>query len=404
MGQGWRLRQLHGGCVDHYLEIENGLPLTAFGDSLNVYLNVPHFPASNLFSRYGKRVTVLGFPATHELAIDLIKGTATLSRAAGNETWADTKIPVTIGASAQVIELAIPFDGLTQVDDKTSLGPLESGDNIVARVILSRAQKDLATLPLQGPMRFTVPDLGTSQLLLTVKDAKSDDHGPGSYTYPTDVVFKPGMYDMLEFTVAQEAQNYVFRLKFNGPVENPWGSGNGLSPHTVDIYMDLDHKAGSGSRRLFDARNAAVGAADAWDVAILAEGWQYGVFKVGQDGKPEKMTVDLKIITDPAAGVVTVRVPKTALPGDPLTFGYLAVVLSQDGFGPNRVRDVNASAEQWRLGGGAADTNHTRIIDVAWDGTPTQEALLSAYKPSKETNMDNVNTDDFAQLPMVRAK
>lgn len=82
----------------------------------------------------------------------------------------------------------------------------------------------------------------------------------------------------------------------------------------------------------------------------------------------------------------------------------LAVVLSQDGFGPNRVRDVNPSAEQWRLGGGPDDTNHTRIIDVAWDGKPTQEDMLSKDKPSKETNMDNVKDDDFAQLMMARVK
>jgi carbohydrate-binding DOMON domain-containing protein len=95
-------------------------------------------------------------------------------------------------------------------------------------------------------------------------------------------------------------------------------------------------------------------------------------------------------------------VPKNALPGDPTTWGYLAVVLSQDGFGTNRVRDVQPKAEQWRVGGGPDDTNHTRIMDVAWDGTPSQEEMLSAYRPSKEVNLDKVDTDDFAQLRMVR--
>jgi hypothetical protein len=69
-----------------------------------------------------------------------------------------------------------------------------------------------------------------------------------------------------------------------------------------------------------------------------------------------------------------------------------------------RVRDVLPQAAQWRLGGGPADTNHTRILDLAWPAgrSPTQEALLSAYRPSQEPNLDRLGPDDFAQLPMLR--
>jgi len=384
-----------------YLLLESSEPWASVGDFVGIYLNVPRYPATVLFSRYGKPTTVLGFAATHEVAVDLRKGTAILNRAQDG-TWLASPLPVTLGLGGQVMELAIPYEGLTRRDEETSLGPLESGDTILARVVLAKNQKDVAQVPTQGPARFTVPDLGTMQVILTVKDPKGDDHGPGTYTYPTDPVFKAGIYDILEFTVAQEETTYVFRVKFNGPVENVWGSPNGLSPHTIDIYLDTDHTAGSGSRRLLDARNAAVSAEDAWDWVLWAEGWAPGVFKVGKDGKPEKADVPMKIVTDPAGGTVTIRVPKNALPGDPTTWGYLAVVLSQDGFGTNRVRDVQPKAEQWRVGGGPDDTNHTRIMDVAWDGTPSQEEMLSAYRPSKEVNLDKVDTDDFAQLRMVR--
>jgi carbohydrate-binding DOMON domain-containing protein len=145
----------------------------------------------------------------------------------------------------------------------------------------------------------------------------------------------------------------------------------------------------------------------AWDYTIWAEGWTPGVYKVGTDGKPVKMDVALKIVVDPVARAVTLRVPKDAIPGDPKTFGYLGVMLGQEGFpaaGVWRVRDVEPNAAQWRFGGGAKDTNHTRIIDVAWDGTPGQEELLSKYKPSQETALERVPPDDFAQLKMVRVK
>jgi hypothetical protein len=64
---------------------------------------------------------------------------------------------------------------------------------------------------------------------------------------------------------------------------------------------------------------------------------------------------------------------------------------------------VEPQAAQWRFGGGPADTNHTRIIDVAWPAgrAPTQEESLGSYKPSQETNLDLFEPDDLAILPMV---
>ena len=382
-----------------HLLLQSNQPWSAVADFAGVYLNVPRYPYTALFSRYGQRTTVLGFPATHEVAVDLTKGTATLSRASKEGAWQAVAIPVAVGVGGQIIELTITYDGLTQGDGRASLGPLESGDNIVATAVLAKSQKDVAQAPVDGPARFTVPDLGTSQVLLTITDPKGDDHGPGPYTYPTDGVFKAGGYDILEFTVAQEAANYVFKVKLNAPVENPWNSPNGMSVQTIDIYLDTDPK--SGAQMLLPMHNAAVSASDAWDYALLAEGWNPGLYKVGPDGKPVQTTETLKIVTDPAAGTVTIRVPKTALPGDPTTWGYLAVVLSQDGYGPNRVRDVNPKAEQWRGGGGPDDTNHTRIFDVAWVGTPTQEEMLSKYTPSKETEPP---LSSYAVLRMVRGQ
>jgi hypothetical protein len=92
---------------------------------------------------------------------------------------------------------------------------------------------------------------------------------------------------------------------------------------------------------------------------------------------------------------------------DPATWGYLGVVMGQEGYpasGVWRIRDVEASPQQWRFGGAPAGTNHTRIIDVAYPSGfgPTQEEALSSYPASQEANMDALGPDDLAQLPMVR--
>ena len=93
---------------------------------------------------------------------------------------------------------------------------------------------------------------------------------------------------------------------------------------------------------------------------------------------------------------------------DPARAAYLGIVASQDGFpsqGVWRLRDVFQTAEQWKLGGGPDDTNHTRIIDAAIpaDAPKSQEEFLSAYPPSQETNLDLLAPDDFPQLPALPA-
>ena len=107
-----------------------------------------------------------------------------------------------------------------------------------------------------------------------------------------------------------------------------------------------------------------------------------------------------------ARGEVSIIVPRAALGGlDPMTCAYVGLVLSQDGFpapGVRRVRDVLPKPQQWRIGGGPTDTNHTRVMDVAWpDGrSPGQEDFLGAYPASQEKNTALLKPDDFAQIPM----
>ena len=93
---------------------------------------------------------------------------------------------------------------------------------------------------------------------------------------------------------------------------------------------------------------------------------------------------------------------------DPAKAGYAAAVLSQDGFpaaGVWRVRDVEATNSQWKLGGAPADMNHTRIIDFvqAADAKPTQEEALSNY-PAATGDIGQLTPDDFAIIPLLKAQ
>ncbi|MGD8243595.1 MAG: glucodextranase DOMON-like domain-containing protein [Anaerolineae bacterium] len=289
---------------------------------------------------------------------------------------------------------------------------MASGDRVQMRAVYSQGTtedaSDLVLMPTSGPALVVVPDLGLTTEVLEITDPENDDHGPGSYTYPTDAVFQPGAFDVTSFGVGYDDTNIVFRLTLGGPLENVWDSPNGVSVQTVDIYIDQDGP-GSGDRLLLPGRNAALTSGHAWDYAIWVEGWTPGIYVPG-DEAPTQVDADMVVIADPGQSKITVKVPRAVLGDDPENWAYAAAMLGQEGFpagGVWRVRDVEPSAAQYRFGGAPAGiTNHTRIIDLAWPAdagsTPTQEEMLSDYPPSQEADLDALGPDDFAQVRMLQ--
>jgi carbohydrate-binding DOMON domain-containing protein len=238
---------------------------------------------------------------------------------------------------------------------------------------------------------------------LDITDPEGDDHGPGEYTYPTDAVFAAGCYDILNFQVGSDSENIVFKFTMQGPIENPWGSPNGLSVQTFDIYIDKDGD-GQGGISFLPGRNLALQEGYAWDYAITVEGWEPGIYIPGEAG-PEKVATssDFQILADTGQKKVTIRIPMSILGENPEGWKYTAMVLSQDGYpsgGVMRVRDVNQTAEEYRLGGGGADTNHTRVIDLVRPEPGVQESWLGSYTPS-QAEQGELTQADFARIEML---
>ena len=70
-------------------------------------------------------------------------------------------------------------------------------------------------------------------------------------------------------------------------------------------------------------------------------------------------------------------------------------VLSQEGYaatGNLRVREVQETAQEWRLGGGHDSNINPNVLDLLAPPGMTQEEILGAY---------DVNTGKPAEVPMV---
>jgi len=256
----------------------------------------------------------------------------------------------------------------------------------------------MAMVPEAGPARMVVPDLGTAEPVLSIVDPVGDDHGPGSYTYPTDAVFTPGSFDITSFDVAYNDRNVVFTFGINADIANPWGSAIGLSVQTFDIYLDVD-AAPTGARELLEGRNARLADQYGWDIAIWVEGWNQKLLVPNADGNPVELPGNpARVVVDAANGTVSILVPRSIIEesvsvtplGQPEQWRYLGVVLSQDGYpsaGVRRVRDVEPTASQWRIGGGTGEAGDTRIMDVALpeDADISQEEGLQSALPMIES-------------------
>jgi alpha-amylase/alpha-mannosidase (GH57 family) len=398
---GYDARNLH-----FRVDLRRNLADLGEGARVGIYLALPRQPYGHPFTRLSaeqEAKTLLGFQAGYAVEVAWAAGKATgqLWRVGRWGTWESVGALEQVGAEGKTVEVSVPLD---------LLGDAEPGDVVSMRAVASEPARDLALAPAGGPAQLVLPDLGLAETILEVADPQGDDHGPGTYTYPTDKVFEPGVFDLAAFNVSHDDKNLIFKFRLYGPINNVWGSGINLSVQTFDVYIDVDPGAGTGARLLLEGRNAALEPGYGWDYALWVEGWHQKVLKPDEKGKPVELPGSpLKVIVDAPNRQVTIRVPKDLFGKEvaPTRWAYVGVLLSQEGFpspGVRRVRDVKPQAEQWRIGGGPDDTNHTRILDVAWPegATPTQEEFLSRYRPSQEKNVDALTPDDFAQVPVLK--
>lgn len=372
--------------------------------SVSFYIGTPTEAKSNNFQDGSTQP--VGFPAAYVASVQLQAGkvtSASIKAAGDNNSWAAIAgQQVNAAAAGKTLEMTVPW---------AALGTLQTGDALTLQgyIVTGTAAQAMP----DGTFTLNVPDRNPIAVAMQIDDPQSDDHGPGTYTYPQDAAFSAGNFDLKQFIAGTDGDNnMVFRFVMNGAVPNPWGSSSGLALQTFDVYIDTDHKDDSGQRMLFPGRAAAVPSADAWDVAFRAEGWPdgQGVYQ-GAAGQypPTKVDGISKIQVDAAQKTVTIRIPRSDFPaGDPSTWGYLAVVLSQDGTNSARwrTRSIGKTAAEWVVGGGTGATNDPGIIDVAYpaDFKPTQEDALKTFKPSTNADLTKIAPDDFAQLPMVRKK
>jgi len=210
---------------------------------------------------------------------------------------------------------------------------------------------------------------------IVFEDPTGDDKGPGNYVYPTSADYKAGAFDLVKIEVKDNGDKVDFVVTMKVQVEDPWKSktwtppGQGFSLQFIQIYVDRDHKAGSGHAKALPGVNVMFADESAWDKVILVS--PQAVSRVKMEVATKARDVKADVIVPAAVRVggksLSVSVAKSELGTPASGWGFQVVSQSNEGYPDAEdllTRDVNEVEGEHRFGGGSDWDCDPHAIDV----------------------------------------
>jgi hypothetical protein len=139
----------------------------------------------------------------------------------------------------------------------------------------------LSTVALLTALSAAPARAGDSRSIFVLTDPRGDDHGDGKLVYPRRDDLRPGDLDLVSLEARALPSGTEFEARFARPIQPTarrtidigGGSLDDIARYNfytfnLDIYIDTDRVAGSGSVVTLPGRKAEVDPANAWEKAI----------------------------------------------------------------------------------------------------------------------------------------
>jgi carbohydrate-binding DOMON domain-containing protein len=228
--------------------------------------------------------------------------------------------------------------------------------------------------------------LGTATAAeVTFKDPVGDDKGPGTYTYPTDAVYTPGSFDLIQLKISG-GNTVGVEVEVNDKLRDPWGMGVGFATQMVFVFIDKDGKEGSGHTQGLPGLNLQFAPAAAWEKVIVLSPQPASRVQAEIRAKAQDIAKDIVVPrrTTGSGRTISASVKLDELGGgDPATWGYQVVVQSNEGF-PDKpdllTRKVNEYEGQHRFGGGNDGNCDPHVMDVLAGAGNGEASEIEAQK------------------------
>ena len=217
-------------------------------------------------------------------------------------------------------------------------------------------------------------------------DPVGDDFGPGGFVYPTDPVYRPGSFDLVSMSLEVAGQEGRVEVAFASPLEDVERSKRGFALQMVFVFIDTDHREGSGFTEGLPGLNVKFAPADAWDRVIVLSPQPAARLRAEIESKAEAMksAVVLPDRIEGAGRSVTARFDAATLgAGDPRSWGYQVVVQSNNQFPESDellTRRVNDHAGEHRFGGGNDGMCDPQVIDLLAGAAAGDAGEIDAQK------------------------
>ncbi|MGM0575644.1 MAG: glucodextranase DOMON-like domain-containing protein [Myxococcota bacterium] len=255
-----------------------------------------------------------------------------------------------------------------------------------------------------------------------IPDPAGDDHGPGTYVYPSGDAYRPGSFDLRELRLVPDGDEVVVEAHFARAV--PVERGVRLSRSevadlflpTVDVYLDIDRGRATGERRALRGRRVRMPEGAGWEVALVLSPVPARLRTVLGEPPPGTAVWVPERVRLVRGRVLQARVPRALLAGVSLDRVGVAAAVTGTVFASTFralvpeavptafVREVTEDAGrcgEWEeemdgtpctFGGCRRCGVHPRVIDALHPEPGVQEEALSSHDP---------DTRRPATLPMV---
>ncbi|GLZ02656.1 hypothetical protein Acsp03_01230 [Actinomadura sp. NBRC 104412] len=274
--------------------------------------------------------------------------------------------PTDLGGATAFVSVTAGADG-----SFTASAPVSFG----AVVLTVSATKAGATAYAQ---RTVVGELTGGTTVLDVTDPDGDDHGPGTYAYPTAADFRPGALDLQRFQVITDDTTVYLRALLRDLTPT---FGNAMGAQLLDVYVREPGAAPVSDRPAFPQRNHTL--ADGWTQRVGVQGFAAPVW-LDASGASRG---DAAVRASRSTRTITIALPRAAF-GTPGSGWRFAVVLhGQDGFSPDQARGFAPAPQPFLFGVCAA--GGTAPICAADPGTvPKAIDVITPPGTSQEVELD----------------
>jgi glucoamylase len=227
-------------------------------------------------------------------------------------------------------------------------------------------------------VRTVVFDFVPGTLIYEAGDPLNDDHGPGTYAYPTSDNFKAGAFDLEQFQVFDGGDAIIFRARTRDLTAT---FGSPLGAQLLDVYVHVPGASQSSTAAAYPQRNYSIAAGGAWSRRIEVQGF-------GQEYVDASGTAlgTVTISANEISRYITFSVPKASL-GTPGPGWGFTVVLTGQGTDPDHARSFAATPQEFAFGvcpAGGSDP----ICSVAPGTVPKAMDVLAPAGVSQEDELN----------------